>query len=282
MTFFRSSIIFGAALLALADPATPQSTARGYRFKTSLHLAVLDAGQWRIVRRGVESRKIILERSEPYHGIDVTLLRFDARWITPRIVRSQQYNLKGATVRSLAELSQAIATVNASYFDEKGRALGFLKTSLLEINPTISKSSLFNGIFAVKDLLPLIVHRDGFSPASADEALQAGPLLLTKGAALAVTRGAGRQSRRSVIAVDKQRRLLVAVADSLLGGLNWSEIQELFTAEELQLEAAELLNLDGGGSAQLYLRGGDISEHVPGASEVPVAIGFFPRPGVKD
>jgi len=43
------------------------------------------------------------------------------------------------------------------------------------------------------------------------------------------------------------------------------------------LQARDLLNLDGGGSAQLYLRAGQFEEYVAGATEVPVAIGFFSR-----
>jgi hypothetical protein len=38
-----------------------------------------------------------------------------------------------------------------------------------------------------------------------------------------------------------------------------------------------LLNLDGGGSAQLYVKAGKFEEMVAGAAEVPVAIGFFSR-----
>jgi hypothetical protein len=41
------------------------------------------------------------------------------------------------------------------------------------------------------------------------------------------------------------------------------------------LETPELLNLDGGGSAQLYIKTAKMEESIPGTAEVPVAIGFF-------
>jgi hypothetical protein len=41
------------------------------------------------------------------------------------------------------------------------------------------------------------------------------------------------------------------------------------------LETAELLNLDGGGSAQLYIKTKTHEEFISGTSEVPVVIGFF-------
>jgi hypothetical protein len=63
----------------------------------------------------------------------------------------------------------------------------------------------------------------------------------------------------------------------LFGGLYWPELQELFSAAPWQIQVADLLNLDGGGSAQLYVKAGKFEELVTGTAEVPVAIGFFNR-----
>lgn len=218
-----------------------------------------------------------IQRGDPYQLIDFKMVRFDTRWIVPHIVRSTQHNLKGANVKTLAEKSGAMAAINANYFDEKGKPLGFLKAAAMEASSHISKSPLFTGIFAIKDRLPFIIHRDQFSPELADEGLQAGPLLLAKGTALLVSRGAGKQSRRSLIGIDKEQRLIIAVTDSLLGGLSWVEVQEIFGSGQWQIQTTELLNLDGGGSAQLYVKGVQLEEHVPGTTEVPVAIGFFQK-----
>ncbi|MBI4490857.1 MAG: phosphodiester glycosidase family protein [Deltaproteobacteria bacterium] len=234
-------------------------------------------GSWKVIQKGTEFRKVTLERAEPYHLLDLKMVRLDPRWVVPRIVRSLHYNLKGANVKTLAEKSGAMAMINANYFDEKGRALGFLKVAADEVNPHISKSSLFTGILGIKDRLPFIIHRDHFAPQQADEGLQAGPLLLLRGTALPVTRGAGKQSRRSLIGIDKEQRLIIAVTDSFLGGLSWVEVQELFGSAQWNVQTTDLLNLDGGGSAQLYVKGIQMEEHVPGTTEVPVAVGFFQR-----
>ncbi|MBI4527899.1 MAG: phosphodiester glycosidase family protein [Deltaproteobacteria bacterium] len=247
------------------------------RLRSSPGLSVTEVGTWKTIQKGAEFRKVSLERAEPYHLIDMKVLRFDSRWVSPRIVRSQQHQMKGSNVRSLAEKAGAIAMINANYFDEKGRPLGFLKTGTEEINAQISKSSLFTGIFGIKDRLPFIVHRDQFSSNQADEALQAGPLLILKSVALNVTRGAGKQNRRTLIGLDKEQRLVIAVTDSLVGGLSWVELQEFFSAPEWPVRLIDLLNLDGGGSAQLYVRGAQLEDHVLGTTEVPVAVGFFPR-----
>lgn len=228
-----------------------------------------------MIHKGVEFRKVTFVRTEPYHPIGLKMARFDMRSIVPHIVQSVRYELKAANVKSLAEKSGAIAAINANYFDEKGKPLGYLKSSDDKATQRISRSSLFDGIFGIKDLRPFIMKRDHFSPQDADEGLQAGPLLLIQGKALAVTRGAGKQSRRSLIGIDKDQRLIIAATDNFLGGLTWVEIQEFFTSKAWQIETTDLLNLDGGGSTQLYVKGRDIEEHVPGAVDVPVAIGFF-------
>jgi len=277
MTCLRSSLVIFGLLALFAEPSLAQVPTQGVRFKTSPTLSVTETGVWKLFQKGAEFRKVTLERNEPPQLIDLKIVRFDTRWIVPRIVRSLQYQLKGADVKTLAEKSGAVAAINANYFDEQGRALGFLKAQSDQAVSQISKSSLFTGIFGIKDSSPFIIHRDSFSPQQADEGLQAGPLLVANGVALPVTRGAGRQSRRSLIGLDKDRRLIIAVTDNLLGGLSWTEMQEFFASSQWQINATDLLNLDGGGSAQLYVRSAQLEEYVSGTTDIPVAIGFFQR-----
>jgi hypothetical protein len=279
MRYQRSSLLLPLVFVSLpAAAGLTQGLAQPARLKSSPHLAVTEMGSWKVIQKGTEFRKVTLQRSEPYHMIDLKIVRFDTRWVTPRIVRSLQYNLKGANVKTLAEKTGAIAAINANYFDKKGEPLGFLKPATNFFNAQIwKKDPIYTGVFGIKDRLPFIIHRDNFFPQQADEGLQAGPLLLVKGTALSVVRGAGKQSRRSLIGIDKEQRLIIAVTDSLLGGLSWVEVQELFGAEQWQVHATELLNLDGGGSTQLYVKGIQTEEHVPGTTDVPVAVGFFHR-----
>lgn len=276
MRLRRSSALLLSFLVVLAFDSS-HVLAQPVKLKTSPTLAIADIGQWKVIQKGVEFRKLTLERSEPYQVIDLKMLRFDTRTFVPQIIHSLRYNLKAADVKTLAEKSGASAVINASYFDEKAKPLGFLKVAASQVNASISKSSLFTGVFAIKDRLAFIAHRDQFLSEQADEGLQAGPLLLLRAAPLHVTRGAAKQSRRALIGIDKDQRLIVAVTDSLLGGLNWAEVQEIFVSDAWQVRAADLLNLDGGGSAQLYVKAPGLEEHVPGTAEVPVAIGFFQR-----
>jgi exopolysaccharide biosynthesis protein len=247
------------------------------KLKNSPALAVTDLGSWKTIQKGVEFRKMTLERSDPSHTVDLKLLRFDASAIAPRVLRSAQFQLKGANAKTFADKSGALATINASYFDTEGKPLAFLKVGGQAINSRVAKNSLYTGVFSIKDQKPLISSRDEFLPEQASEALQSGPLLLLHGTAQVVTTLPSRVSRRALIGMDQEQRLIVAVADSLLGGLYWPELQEIFSAAPWQIQVTDLLNLDGGGSAQLYVKAGKFEELVAGTAEVPVAIGFFNR-----
>lgn len=247
------------------------------KLRIGTNLSVADFGAWRAVQKGIEFRKIVLERSEPSYQIELKLVRFDPKTIAPRILHGRDWQLNGASSKTFAEKSGAIAAINANYFDENGRALAYLKTAAKEINRSVSKHALYTGVFGLRDGIPFVMHRDEFNPSQASEAIQSGPLLLQRGAPVEVMRGLGRYARRAVVGVDRDGRVIVAVTDAVLGGLSFAELQELFTNPKAQLNTPDLLNLDGGGSAQLYLKAGKFEEWVVGTTEVPVAIGFFAK-----
>ncbi len=271
----RSTILMVLFLIAISvGSASPQSSAKQ---KISPTLSVIDAGAWKSVQKGIESRKITLERSEPGYTLDLKLLRFDTQWITVRLLRAAQYQLKAASAMTFVEHSGAVAAINANYFDTDGKPLAFLKTGGQAVNPRLSRSSLYTGVFGVKDQRPFVSHRDDFLSEQADEAMQSGPLLLLRGAPQTVTGVPLRANRRALIGIDKEQRLMIAVTDNLIGGLFWAELQEIFSAAPWQVQAQDLLNLDGGGSAQLYVKAGKFEEFVAGTVEVPVAIGFFTK-----
>ena len=268
--------VLGSLLLILPDPAVrSQGSAKS---EIDAGLSVTDAGTWRDLQKGVAIRTLALERAQPNYPIELKLARFNTQLITARVLDSGEFQLRSASAKTFAEKSQAIAAINANYFDERGRPLAYLKTRVKEVNRILSKHSLYTGVFGIGESGAFVTHRDEFAPSQASEALQSGPLLLHRGVPLAVSPDLGRYARRAVVAVDKDGALIVAVADAVLGGLGLAELQKLFVDSRWHVDAVELLNLDGGGSAQLYVKSGKFEEWLPGTSEVPVAIGFFTKP----
>jgi exopolysaccharide biosynthesis protein len=273
----RLSITTILLILLSSSSISVSSQAPATKLKDNPALAVTDAGSWKAIQNGGDIRKMVLERSEDCHSIDLQLLRFDTRLVVPRVLRSAQFQLKSANAKTFAEKSGALATINGSYFDTDGKPLAFLKIAGQSINARLAKNSLYTGVFSIKDQQPLISQRDDFLPEQVDEGLQSGPLLLLHGTLQTATGIPSRVSRRALIGIDQEQRLIIAVADSLLGGLHWPELQEIFSAAPWQIQVTDLLNLDGGGSAQLYVKTGKFEELVAGTTEVPVAIGFFNR-----
>lgn len=267
--------LMALCLLFSSAPVYGQGAAKALLGAT---LTVTDSGRWRQVQQAVEYRKIALERSEPNYTFELKLLRFDGRLILPRILPAAQFQLKSATAKTFLQRSAAIATINANYFDPKGRPLAYLRAGEKAINHAISKHALYTGIFAVHEGVATITHRDDFRPAQASEALQSGPLLLARGEPVAIMRGLGRYARRALLGIDKEGHVIIAVTDAVLGGISFDELQELFSHPKWQLETLDLLNLDGGGSAQLHVKTGKFEESIAGNTEVPVAIGFFAKP----
>jgi len=266
----------GLVFILLSDTAL-QSQGSG-KSEVETGLAVTDVGLWRDLQKGVAIRTLVLERSQPNYTVELKLARFNAQLISARVLDSGEFQLRTASAKTFAEKSQAIAAINANYFDERGRPLAYLKTRVKEVNRSLSKHSLYTGIFGIDESGAFVTHRDEFAPAQASEALQSGPLLLHRGLPVAVNPNLGRYARRAVIGIDKTGAIIIAVADAVLGGLGFAELQKLFVDSRWHIDAVELLNLDGGGSAQLYVKSGKFEDWLPGTSEVPVAIGFFSKP----
>jgi len=266
----------GLVFILLSDTAL-QSQGSG-KSEVETGLAVTDVGLWRDLQKGVAIRTLVLERSQPNYTVELKLARFNTQLISARVLDSGEFQLRTASAKTFAEKSQAIAAINANYFDERGRPLAYLKTRAKEVNRSLSKHSLYTGIFGIDESGAFVTHRDEFAPAQASEALQSGPLLLHRGLPVAVNPNLGRYARRAVIGIDKTGAIIIAVADAVLGGLGFAELQKLFVDSRWHIDAVELLNLDGGGSAQLYVKSGKFEDWLPGTSEVPVAIGFFSKP----
>lgn len=268
--------LFAVVILALLQPSPDRAFSQvNKRADVGTRLAVTAAGTWKTVQKGLEFRRMTMERLEPGYAIEFMLLRIDTRVIVPRVLTAETFHLKSADAKTFAEKAGAIAAINANYFDEKGRPLAYLKTPEREVNRSISKHRLYTGIFALGEAGPFVTHRDEFQPVQASAAVQSGPLLLHHSERLEVTTGSGRLARRTVIGTDKNGHLLVGVTEGVAGGLSFGELQELFSEPRWRLDALELLNLDGGGSSQLYVKSGKFEAWLPGTTEVPVAIGFF-------
>jgi exopolysaccharide biosynthesis protein len=101
------------------------------------------------------------------------------------------------------------------------------------------------------------------------EAIQAGPRLLVKGQRTTGLRDKNR-SGRSVVCRDRQGRVLLGTTSAGFRGLTLQELQQALLSP--LVACVDALNLDGGGSAQLFVAPRESS--TPGTATVVSINGF--------
>ena len=77
-------------------------------------------------------------------------------------------------------------------------------------------------------------------------------------------------SRRSAIAIDRKGRILLVASKDRFPGLTLTELQKILLGKDLDIQDA--LNLDGGGSSQLYVpaKNSEAKIDASGGDKVPV------------
>jgi len=212
---------------------------------------------------------------------------FDASVV---LVRSalRRYNIKvilaatgGSDVRQMCEDARATACVNANFFDADGKALGLVVSRGIVYHKLHLGGRTLSGVLALTPDGVRITERDSINLASVSEAIQAGPLLIQAGAKRPINERAT-STRRAGVCIDDQNRIILFAVSSSFSGVSISALQDLLASKKVGCRDA--LNLDGGGSAQLF-----VSSHLPGAAQdfsgvdiqgrdqVPVALGLMAR-----
>ena len=133
--------------------------------------------------------------------------------------------------------------------------------------------SLLTGVFYLQKDKPQIVHRSQFIPANNVRlALQAGPRLVEAGKPLQL-KSPNAISRRSGIAVTKDGEIVMFATILRFPGASLQQIQDMLLDPRLAITDA--LNLDGGGSSQLFVRKNSAlpeETFITGGDVVPVGL----------
>lgn len=211
---------------------------------------------WETVATGVQTRMETWQAPDnPAASDTVTIVRFDLNDVKLSVAYQPDQPL---SMQGWMQKEQALALINGGYFDGLDHA-----TALVISNGQASGTSYqgFGGMLDVTDqgqvqLRSLIDH-----PYSPDEnltqATQSSPLLMLNGQMTQFSAD-NKASPRSVVALDKQGRLLFIVSPGVAFTLN--EMAKLLAQSDLGLTTA--LNLDGGSSTGLYVNANDQSQSV--------------------
>jgi len=196
----------------------------------------------------------------------VTIVRFDLRHITLSVAYQPTQPL---SMSEWMQKEHATAIINGGYFDKQNTA-----TALVVSNGQSFGTSYdgFGGMLSVNsqghiDLRSLRQHPYDPNNDRLRQATQSSPMLVLYGQATQFNADAA-SSRRSVVAVDKQGRLLFIASPSAAFSLG--ELEDLLVGSDLSIDRA--LNLDGGASTGLYVNTPGQQVAIDALSNLPLVV----------
>ncbi|MDR0834039.1 MAG: phosphodiester glycosidase family protein [Candidatus Symbiothrix sp.] len=164
----------------------------------------------------------------------------------------------------LCKQVDAIAGVNASFFDMKnGGAIDFVRVNGTILHKTRKISERSNAAFAIYKRGVQILERDTIDAnwehtIDCKNVIVAGPLIMKNGEAVKFSKDAFNKNRhpRTCIATKTDGRVLLIVVDGRNANAAGMSLNELYVLAK-SLDCADAMNLDGGGSSTMYVRGED-------------------------
>jgi uncharacterized protein YigE (DUF2233 family) len=241
-------------------------------------LKVIENNEWKNIDDGVYFKGVKLKRGEKDISIFLKFLKIDLQKANVKIIYNRELEKPLKNIKYFAENGKVIALINGSFFDIYGKPLGLLIVDGETINSKIVTNPLYSGIFYVKDNIPHIVKRDNFHVNGVTQAIQVGPILIADGKEVEGLRDIHSIHYRSGIAIDDSNdsnKVIIYATDTNYHGISLSELRQVIKL--LDIGCLNVLNLDGGGSTQMFVSTPLFSDYIAGRTDIPVAIGFYRR-----
>ncbi len=264
MSFAYCRLISSLMILLCILVSSPTTASAQARATKAFH--------WSPVEEGFEIARYELGQGFMVIKSEVLLLKFSPQHFDFHVARAEDIKQEQSDVRSLTKRLGGIAGINAHFFDPSGHALGLLIQKGNEIQGMHKGGRLLTGVFFLKNNKAQIVHRDSFDASKVDLAIQSGPRLLVDGRVKKISTS-DVSSRRSGIAVTKDGEIILFATMLRFPGASFQQLQEMLSDPTLGIEQA--LNLDGGGSSQLFVeKNKRVADEtfIDGGDRVPVAL----------
>lgn len=224
----------------------------------SVHWRAAGDGGWKSVAPGVEMR---LMRA-PGSNSSSSVVAFRTTPEHLRVVSGLPRE-----VEAWRKENAAILAVNGGFFDAQEKSLGLRISRGEKIRPLHGKMW---GVFYTRG--PRVGNKARIVPTSefkmsrdVHEAVQCGPRLVENGKVLKLKE---QWARRTGLGIQRDGRVIVAVADSDVSFAEWANLW----ASSSGLNCRDALNLDGGSSTQLSLKTPMKTLHLRSGRAVPDAI----------
>lgn len=220
------------------------------------------ANPWKKIDEGLHYSKI--------KGVDV--FQIDPKKFKFAVVTTQDYGLQTATVENLAKVSGALLAVNGGFFNPERKSLGLIVNAGKRINPL--HTSPWWAIFQIQNQEASISPYRFFQlHPNIEMALQVGPRLLVRGS---IPKLKPSLARRSGIGIQKGGNVVLAVTDLEISLQDFAKLFQT-SLDQGGFGCVDALNLDGGGSTQLYMNWQGFHRNIRGTSFIPNAVAVFKR-----
>lgn len=278
VSFFASSLGLSSLLWGPIFP--PQLCAADNvrtRFTSEVAAPTKPALRWTEIAPGLTSTKYHTDNDFGPLRSEVLVLKIDLARYELDVIRATDVNLSTTDLKTLAIRAGAVAGINAHFFDVDNNPLGLIVRNGALKQKLQRGGRLLTGVFYVAGGKAGIVHRDGFYDIGGEDsplelALQAGPRLVDDGKIIPASADQG-ETRRSGVAVCRDGKVLLYATMLRFPGASFEQIQSMLLDPELAV--VDALNLDGGGSSQLFIESSSSSPDevfVTGGDLVPSGI----------
>lgn len=256
-------VFSGCSVEAMTPQPSGQPLIGAGQPQASTGLRPDDSG-WQTIDAAMELRTARFSVSD--RSAFATIVRFD-----PKAYRvSVKYDVQNAgTMREWFEAIQPLAIINGGYFDEAG------KPTALVIFDGIKRGDSYEGFGGM-----IVINAEGefelrslrqqpYDPnENLQQAMQSAPMLIQPGGEISDFQGDEDRSRRSVIARDRDGRILLIATNTAVFTL--SELAQVLKESDLNIDAA--LNLDGGRSTGLYVRTDAAQVKIDSFEQLPLVL----------
>lgn len=196
----------------------------------------------------------------------VTIVRFDLQHVRLSIGYQPTQPL---LLSEWMQKEQATAIINGGYFDQQHKATGLV----ISHGQTFGASyNGFGGMLAVDEqghIRLRYLAQQPYTPSEKlQQATQSSPMLIGAGGKRVQFQANAVSARRSIVAMDRQGRLLFIVSPGESFSLD--ELADLLLKSDLSINVA--LNLDGGASTGLYMNTASQHVAVDSFAQLPIVI----------
>ena len=247
--------LLAAALVAFLL-AAPRETARSHTWRGPWRTQT----EWQSAAPGLSWKTLTRPASDGM--VKVTAVRAETRQWSVRVVEGRTKSKAGVTARQMCP--SAGAAINAGFFSMADRSpIGWVVADGRTISPPCRRPCTYGpwGVFTVRGGACAISPLEPALPTDVLQAAQSAPILLARGRLPQIPNSSA--APWAAVGVDQKGAPIFAVAE---GGLT---LQEWAACLQEQLHLRDALNLDGGPSAQLALRG-QADYATPTAMAVPI------------